>query len=130
VIVEDATYDVMAASDALICTSGTATLEAAILKKPMVIVYKLGPENALEIKLVRKKVPIVGMPNLLAEKIICPEFVQENCLPETISQEIIGLLLEPERLFQQKTDLARAVALLGEPGGAARAAQMVLEFLA
>jgi lipid-A-disaccharide synthase len=127
VIVEGATYDVMNVSDALISTSGTATLEAAILKKPMVIVYKLGPENALEAHLARKKIPVIGMPNLLAERFICPEFVQEGCRPEPIAQEIIGLLLEPERLLQQKAELAEAVKELGEPGGAARAAKMVLE---
>ncbi|MGC4047237.1 MAG: hypothetical protein QM758_25850 [Armatimonas sp.] len=127
VIVEGATYDVMAVSDALISTSGTATLEAAILKKPMVIVYKLGPENAIEAHFVRKKVSMIGMPNLLAERIICPEFIQENCKPEPIAQEVIGLLLEPERLMAMRAALVETIKLLGEPGGAARAAKMVLE---
>ncbi len=129
VIVEDATYDVMAASDALICTSGTATLEAAILKKPLVIVYKFGPENLLEARIAQKKIKIVGLPNILAEKFIVPELIQENCTPEKISSEIIGLLLEPERILQQKFDLEEIIKLLGESGGAARTAQMVMELL-
>lgn len=127
VIVEGATYDVMAVSDALISTSGTATLEAAILKKPMVIVYKLGPENALEAHLARKKIPIIGMPNLLAERMICPEFIQEDCKPEPIAQEVIGMLLEPDRLMAMREGLVDTMKLLGESGGAARAAKMVLE---
>ena len=130
VIVEDAAYDVMGVSDALICTSGTATLEAAILKKPMVIVYKLGPENFVEAGILRKKgLDVIGMPNLLAAKIICPELYQENCTPENISSEIIDFLLNPERLLQMKAELASAVALLGEPGGAARAAALALDLL-
>ena len=129
VIVEDGTYDVMNVSDALICTSGTATLEAAILKKPMVIVYKFGPENLLEARLAQKKIPIVGMPNLLAERFIVPELIQENCTPEKISSEIIDLLLEPERLIQMKSDLGDSVKLLGDPGGAGRTAELAAELL-
>lgn len=129
VIVEDGTYDVMNVSDALICTSGTATLEAAILKKPLVIVYKFGVENLLEARLVQKKTPIVGMPNLLAERFIVPELIQENCTPEKISSEIIDLLLEPERLIQMKSDLGEAVKLLGAPGGAGRTADLAVELL-
>ena len=129
VIVEDATYDVMNVADALICTSGTATLEAAILKKPMVIVYKFGPENLLEARLAQKKIPIVGMPNLLAERFIVPEFIQENCTPEKIADTIIDLLMGPERMLQMKADLGDAVKLLGEPGGAGRTAEMAVELL-
>jgi len=127
-IVENATYDVMAASDVLISTSGTATLEAAILGKPMVILYKMASANKLEYHFVKKALPKwVGMPNLLAERQICAEFLQDAATPKAISDEIITLLLEPERLLRMRQDLHDAVKLLGEPGGAARAAKMAVE---
>lgn len=127
-IVEDATYDMMAASDVLLTTSGTATLEAAILGKPMVIVYKMSWLNLPEYWLIRKKLPPhIGMPNLLADRRICPELLQDDATPENLSREIIALLLEPERLLRMKEDLKGAVGLLGQPGGARRTAQTVID---
>jgi lipid-A-disaccharide synthase len=126
-VVENATYDVIAASDVLLITSGTATLEAAILGKPMVIAYKMASVNQIEYHFVRQRLPrFIGMPNLLANKRICPEFIQEAVTPDALANEIIGLLLEPERMLQMRTDLREAVSLLGQPGGAARTAEMVI----
>lgn len=127
-IVEDAAYDVMAASDVLITTSGTATLEAAILDRPMVITYRLSRVNGLEYTLRKRSLPpYIGMPNILADRCICPEFIQDAATPENLAGEVIDLLLDPERLHRMKEDLRAAVRLLGEPGGAARTAQMVVE---
>ena len=130
VIVEDKTYDVMAHSDILLTVSGTATLEAAILQKPMIITYKLGKENWLELQLIKNKLPeFVGMPNILAGKGICPEYLQEKATPTNIAEEAIGLLLEPDRLLRMRQDLRDLRVHLGETGGARRTAQMVLELL-
>jgi len=126
-IVENATYDVMAASDVLLTASGTATLEAAILGKPMVIVYRLGLAHWFEYQIVKKRLPpFIGLPNLIAGKRICPEFVQDGAKPEAMAAEVIGLLLEPERLLRMREDLRTTIAHLGEPGGASRAAEMVV----
>lgn len=131
VIVENATYDTMAASDVLLTASGTATLEAAILGKPMVIVYKLSRDNWLEYQFVKNRLPMhIGLPNLLAGKRICPELVQDAATPDALAAEVIGLLLEPERLLRMKEDLRAAVAQLGEPGGAVRAAHLAVNLLA
>ncbi len=127
-IIEDATYDVMAASDVLITTSGTATLEAALLNKPMVIVYRLAKTNLLQFLIIKKSLPPhIGMPNLLLERRACPELVQDEMTPAGIAREVIALLVEPERLLCMKNDLREAASLLGEPGGARRAAQMVVD---
>ncbi|MBC8101482.1 MAG: hypothetical protein H7Z41_02690 [Cytophagales bacterium] len=129
-IVENATYDVMAASDVLLTASGTATLEAAILGKPMVILYRLSQDNWLEYQLIKNRLPEhIGLPNLLAGKRICPELVQDAATPEALAAEVIGLLLEPDRLLRMREDLRAAVVLLGEPGGAARAAEMAMDLL-
>jgi lipid-A-disaccharide synthase len=130
VIVEDATYDVMAASDVLMAASGTATLEAAILGKPMVITYKMPDANRLEWWLLRLRGNLpefIGLPNILAGRGIVPEYVQDDATPEAIADEVIGLLLEPERILKMRADLREAVAQLGEPGGAGRTARMVVE---
>jgi hypothetical protein len=127
-ILEEATYDLMALSDVLICASGTATLEAAILGRPMVIMYRLAQSNWLEYQFVKKKLPrFIGMPNILAEREICPELIQEKATPENIADAIVGLLLEPDTLQRMRVDLRATVKLLGEPGGATRTAQMAIE---
>jgi lipid-A-disaccharide synthase len=127
VLVSDATYDVMAHSDALICTSGTATLEALILTKPMVIVYKMHRANLIEYQFIKNKLPeFVGMPNLLAEKRLCPELLQDAATPDAIATEIIGLLLDPPRMHALKQSLGALKQSLGEPGGARRTAELIL----
>jgi lipid-A-disaccharide synthase len=63
----------------------------------------------------------------MAERRICPEFVQDEATPENLAGAVIGLLLEPERMLRMKEDLRAAVRLLGEPGGAARTARMVVD---
>ena len=126
-IVENATYDVLAACDALICKSGTTTLEAAILGKPMVIVYKLSRANTLQLALIRKTLPkFVGMPNLIAGEEICRELLQEEATPEGIASEVLGLLLDPDRIARMRRDLGQVRAQLGKPGGAERTAQLAL----
>lgn len=130
VIVEDATYDVMGASDVLMIASGTATLEAAIMGKPMVITYRMSEANWLEYWLLRLRGGLpefIGMPNILAGRSVCPEYVQDAATPQALADEIIGLLLEPERILKMRADLHDATEQLGEPGGAARTAKMVVE---
>ena len=127
IIVENATYDVMASSDVLMITSGTATLEAAILGRPMVIMYRLSQNNFIEYQIVKKNLPAyIGLPNLIADQMICPEFVQDAATPEAVASEIIALLLEPERMLTMRKSLRDVVERLGEPGGATRAAQRVI----
>ncbi|MBB6051868.1 lipid-A-disaccharide synthase [Armatimonas rosea] len=128
VILEDATYDMLSACDALICKSGTTTLEAAILGKPMVIVYKLSKANTLQIALVRKSLPrFVGMPNLIAGEEICPELLQDAATPEAIATHILDLLLDPDRMARMRRSLQGIRSQLGEPGGAERTARLALD---
>jgi lipid-A-disaccharide synthase len=94
----------------------------------MVIVYRMSGWNRAEYLLVRNTLPPhIGMPNLLAERRICPEFVQDEATPENLAGEVIGLLLEPERLLRMKEELQAAVRVLGDSGGASRTARMVLD---
>ena len=108
--------DVARAADVvLVSVTTTAAVEAAILGKPMVIVYKMAQANRIEFHFVKGRMPqYIGMPNILAGRGICPEFVQDAATPEALAQEVIGLLLEPDRMLRMREDLRAAVAQLAE----------------
>jgi len=130
VICEDSTYDVLSRSDLVITKSGTSTLEAAILKKPMIIVYRGSAIMKVEWLLRRNslKIPFIGMPNILAQEEIFPELIQDDANPEAISRLAVEILLQPERLLTLKTKIADVVKeTLGEPGGVGRAADLLLD---
>ncbi len=82
-------HKVMAAADVLLLASGTVTLEALLLKKPMVVAYKMAP---LTFKILSwlVKTPYVSLPNLLANKLLVPELLQNDATPEKLSAGIIN----------------------------------------
>lgn len=88
--------EVMAASDVVLMASGTASLEAMLLKKPMIIAYKMA---ALSYWIIRKmvKVRYVGLPNLLANKPLVEEYLQKNATPENLAKALAGFLTSRER---------------------------------
>lgn len=81
----------MRAADAVLVTSGTATLEVMLHKKPMILAYRMNPINFFIAKRV-VKLTYIALPNLLAGKIIVPEFIQENATPEKLSGALLALL--------------------------------------
>jgi lipid-A-disaccharide synthase len=89
----------MAAADVVLLASGTVTLEALLLKKPMVVAYKMAP---LTFKIVSwlLKTPFVSLPNLLANKLLVPEYLQDKATPEKLSAAIIQYFENPEETQQ------------------------------
>jgi lipid-A-disaccharide synthase len=83
--------DALAAADVAIVASGTATLEAALLKKPMVIAYKM---SGASFQLMRHMgyLPYVGLPNILAEEFVVPELLQNDATPENLAQALLNTL--------------------------------------
>ncbi|MBK7356517.1 lipid-A-disaccharide synthase [Propionivibrio sp.] len=83
-------HEAMMASDVVLVASGTATLEAALLKRPMVIAYKMAP---FSYRLMRRMsyLPYVGLPNILAGRFIVPEFIQDDVTPENLVQAMLNL---------------------------------------
>ncbi|MDD5561840.1 MAG: lipid-A-disaccharide synthase [Candidatus Omnitrophica bacterium] len=127
-IIDGKTYDCLNIADFCLVCSGTATLEAAIMGKPFLIVYKM---NLLNYLLYRPqiKIPYIGMVNIVAGRKIVPEFIQFNARAAIICREAVKLLKNPERARQMLDDLAYVKSSLGEPGAAERAARLILESL-
>jgi len=91
----DDSRQTMSAADFVVMASGTATLEALLLRRPMVICYKLAALTfAIASKMV--KIPNVGLPNLLAGKLLVPEYLQGQVTVDAVSDEIIKFVSEPE----------------------------------
>lgn len=97
-------WDVLEASDAVLVTSGTATLETALFKRPMVISYVLSP---LMKKLMawksgqqRPYLPWVGLPNVLARDFVVPELLQDDATPEKLAEEVWTMLTDEKRVSQ------------------------------
>jgi len=86
-------HEAMAAADVVLATSGTATLEAMLLKRPMVITYQVAPLTAY-IHRTQTYLPYVGLPNILAGEFIVPEFLQEEATPENLAQAVTNLLFD------------------------------------
>ena len=120
-------HDAMIAADGVLVASGTATLEAALLKRPMVITYKMLP---LTYWLSKRKayLPYVGLPNVLAGKFVVPEILQDDATPENLAQALLNLVgdknavAELEILFgHMHTQLKQDTAF--------KAAQAILPYL-
>ena len=123
------TYNALAAADAAIVSSGTATVEAALLDVPMVVIYRVTPLTALLAKpLVR--IPFYSMVNLIAEKRTVPELIQKDLTPERLATEVLHLLNDQGAREAQRHGLAEVRERLGPPGAVDRAADSILELLA
>jgi lipid-A-disaccharide synthase len=123
-LIEQQTREALAASDAAAIASGTATLEAALLETPMVVVYKESPINWHTLgRLIT--VPHYGLVNLVAGKEIAKELMQDQLQGETLAHEILKLL-EPETNSSVRSSLRNVAHKLGDPGASQRAAEQIL----
>jgi len=127
--VAGATYNALAASDLVIVSSGTATVEAALLGKPMIVIYRLSPLTAKLAKpLVRTK--FFSMVNLIAGSEVVPELIQDDFTPIRVAAEAVSLLSVSqetlEKLEAMREGLAEVTRLLGPPGAVERAAEAIV----
>jgi len=117
------------AADAVLVASGTASLETALCKRPMVVVYRLGALTAWvlrRLKLVKSK--FFAQPNLLADRRVVSEYFQEEIVPESIGAELLMWLDDPDRRASLEQEFARIHADLRQ-GGSVRAAEAILALL-
>ncbi len=127
-VVKDKSYDCLNISDLVLVCSGTATLETAIMQKPMVVIYKVSPLTALLLKPMLK-IPDIGLVNVVAGKRIVPECVQNKAKPEIIAQEAISILNSSQKITEIKNNLISVKQNLGSPGVSRRTAQIISKFL-
>jgi lipid-A-disaccharide synthase len=129
VVVRDATDDVLAAADVVITASGTATVQAALHERPMVVVYRV---SSLTYRIGKPflKVDTYAMPNLVAGRRIVPELIQDDCTADRIAVETIALLTNAERRMRTQSALRDLRERLGVPGASGRAADAILEVAA
>jgi lipid-A-disaccharide synthase len=121
--VEGATYDVLASADCAIVASGTATVEAAILGTPMVVVYRVTPTTAFVARrMIRSR--FIAMANLIAERKIVPELIQDAFTPASVEAEVRRLLESAGARKEMKANLAEVRDKLGPGGAIERAADI------
>ncbi|PPC90050.1 MAG: lipid-A-disaccharide synthase [Methylobacter sp.] len=128
-VVKHQPYDVMQCCDAIITTSGTATLEIALFTVPMVIAYKLSPITYLLGRLL-VKTPFIGLPNIIAGKAIVKELIQHHANAQAMAAEILHILENPDYAKTMRQNLLQVKLALGEGGGSKNIARLALEMLA
>jgi len=119
--VEGAAYDVLAAADCAIVASGTATVEAALLGTPMVVIYRVASLTAFILRRM-VRAPFIAMVNLVAGRRVVPELIQEAFTPAALAMEVRRLLESPAARDEMKEGLAEVRVKLGSGGAIERAA--------
>ncbi len=120
--------DAMIASDIVLVASGTATLEAALLKRPMVITYKMAPLT-YSLKKRKKYQPYVGLPNILSGKFVVPELLQDEATPENLSRALINLM-QDEAVIRKLEDVFAEMQRSLRQNTAEKASLAILPLLA
>jgi len=96
-------HDAMEAANVVIVASGTATLEAALLKKPMVITYRMSKLSWQLLKRMRLQ-PYVGLPNILAGKLVVPELLQDDATPDKLAEAALSMIADTNKLAEIKKE--------------------------
>jgi lipid-A-disaccharide synthase len=121
--VEGETYNALAAADCAIVASGTATVEAALLGTPMVVVYRVAPVTAAILRRMIRT-PFIGMVNLIGGRLVVPELIQDDFTPEAVEKEVRRMLDSSSARDEVKAGLAQVRLKLGPGGAIERAADI------
>ena len=127
-VVEGLTHEVMAASDALLIASGTATLEAALLGTPMVVCYRVSRLSEVVARLLARSAWI-SLPNIVAGRGAVPEILQDKVTGARLASEAERLLVNSVAATAQRAAFKEVRSRLGQPGVGERAARAVLKIV-
>jgi lipid-A-disaccharide synthase len=116
------TAEIMQQAFVGIVASGSATLEAAYFRMPFALIYKVAWPTYLAGRLL-VKVKYLGMPNVLADKQVVPEFIQHRAKPQDLAKAILQLLDDPMKRQEMISGFDKIAAQLGESGASERAAR-------
>jgi lipid-A-disaccharide synthase len=123
----NATYDILSNAHAAVVASGTATLETALFNVPQVVVYK---GNPISIGIARAVVKIkhISLVNLIMDSGVVKELIQQDCTPETISQEIDLILNDSTYRQTMLTNYDKLDQKMGQPGASAKTAELIVGY--
>ncbi|HBA66182.1 MAG TPA: lipid-A-disaccharide synthase [Methylococcaceae bacterium] len=127
-VIKNETYDAVQCCTAIMTSSGTATLEIALLEVPMVIVYKLS-EFTYWLGRLLVKTPFIGLPNIVAGKAVAKELIQHQANANNIAGEVVRLLSDRAYYDALKSDLIAIKNTLGSGEGSKNMAILALEML-
>jgi lipid-A-disaccharide synthase len=127
-VVQGETYNALAASDCAIVASGTATVEAALLGTPIVVVYRVSTLTGLILRFMLRT-PFVSMVNLIAGRQIVPELIQDRFTPAAVESEAQRLLASEAARQDMRSGLAEVRTKLGPGGAIERAAEIIARML-
>jgi lipid-A-disaccharide synthase len=127
-VVFNETYNLLLHSEAAVVASGTATLETALLKVPEIVVYK---GNTISIGIARMLVSIrfISLVNLIMDKEIVKELIQQDCTPQTIATELKSILHNAAYRTRMLDNFAKLSSRVGEAGASSRAAKLMVAYL-
>lgn len=129
VVVDGDAQQAMAAADVVLLASGTAALEALLLKRPMVVAYKLAPLSYALIRGLRiLRVPYYSLPNWLCGEAVVPELMQHAATPQALAAALLEWLEQPQRALVLRQRFERVHRQLRR-GASAAAAEAVLELV-
>lgn len=120
-------HEAMMAADAVLVASGTATLEAALLKRPMAIAYKMSPTSHRMMKRMGY-LPYVGLPNILAGRFVVPEFIQDEATPQNLAQALLNFYAD-KATCARIAEIFHDIHLQLKQNTAERAANAILSML-
>jgi lipid-A-disaccharide synthase len=126
IVLDGQADELLQVADVALVASGTVTVQAALHECPMVVVYRLSP---LTYRLGRPfvRVSTFAMANLVAERRVVPELIQDDFTPERVAAEALDILTNRARTAEMREDLRKVRLRLGTPGASDRAAQAVLD---
>ena len=127
-LVKDQLHQALHICHLVLVASGTATLETALMKKPMIIMYRIALLTYLVGRLMIR-VPTIGLANIVAGKQIVPELIQGDASPQRIFQEAAALLKDAKRMTAMEQELARVGELLGSRGASERVAGIAYDMI-
>lgn len=125
-LTDEHTYDLMNIANTAIAASGTVTLEAALLKLPCVVIYKMATLTYWLGKLL-VKIPHFSLPNIVAGRQVIPELLQDDANADQIAKEVLPMLLDNQTKSRLQHDLAEVRQKLGDVGAVNRVARVILE---